>query len=371
MIGKRLPLALLVYCPLLCVSLGRAQDLVAGGVPINEVAQFVSGISPGQGSPLVRLERHSFVRKYQSDCRELSEKWEATRLSKIRKWAKEEIHPKINRPASVKYMFGGPDFVHVVTMFPGVKEYVLCGLEPLGTVPDLFQKEPAELDAYLSQLNFTLRSISMRSFFITKEMRQDFGKQGIDGVFPVLLYFAAMTGHEVLDGKYINLTPEGEVIETVPDKALGLAIQLRAQNRAADDPFAQTLYFFKTDLSNAGFQAGNPFTRFLEKRADGVGYAKAASFLMHTPDFSNIRNFLVGNCQYFLQDASGIRADFLAQYFNVSYYGNYAGPIDMFSEYDQPDLRAIYQTGVAKPLPFGTGYRYLDKDSVQMFGVRK
>ena len=117
--------------------------------------------------------------------------------------------------------------------------------------------------------------------------------------------------------------------------------------------------------------AGTPFTRFLEKRADGVGYAKAASFLMHTPDFSNIRNFLVGNCQYFLQDASGIRADFLAQYFNVSYYGNYAGPIDMFSEYDQPDLRAIYQTGVAKPLPFGTGYRYLDKDSVQMFGVRK
>ena len=44
-----------------------------------------------------------------------------------------DVHPKIKRPAVVKYMFGGPDFVHAATVFPGSPEYILVGMEPLGT----------------------------------------------------------------------------------------------------------------------------------------------------------------------------------------------------------------------------------------------
>ncbi|MEM1444081.1 MAG: hypothetical protein AAGF67_17170, partial [Verrucomicrobiota bacterium] len=296
---------------------------------------------------------------------------EKQRLSAVRQWAKTELQPQLTRPNTVKYMFGGPDFVHVVSLFPGVPEYILVGLEPLGSIPDFFSMDEATLNVYLSHLNYTLRSISRRNFFITTEMREDFGKDGIDGVFPVLLYFAALTGHEVLNADYVNVESSGNATITSAESASGIWLRLREVNRGPNDPAEQNLYYFKTDLSNSGFKGGSSFHRFLSARPGGVSYLKAASFLMHTDSFSNIRNFIVGDAKFILQDASGVPADFLSQYYQLTFYGNYVGPIDMFSEYDQPWLHQIYRSGIAKPLPFGTGYRMADADSVQIFGVRK
>ncbi|MEM1443634.1 MAG: hypothetical protein AAGF67_14910, partial [Verrucomicrobiota bacterium] len=174
----------------------------AQGPTYNDVARFVSGKQVSATSPLNQLMGINSVRKHYAETSELSVKWEKQRLSAVRQWAKTELQPQLTRPNTVKYMFGGPDFVHVVSLFPGVPEYILVGLEPLGSIPDFFSMDEATLNVYLSHLNHTLRSISRRNFFITTEMREDFGKDGIDGVFPVLLYFAALTGHEVLNADY-------------------------------------------------------------------------------------------------------------------------------------------------------------------------
>ena len=341
-------------------------------VSYDDIAKFLAGERVSGGSPLNGLMNVPSVRKHYAETQALSKEWEDLRLKKIRAWAKTEIQPRISRPNAVKYMFGGPDFVHVESIFPGVPEYILVGLEPLGTVPDFFAMNQAQWDSYLSHLNYTLRSISRRNFFITTEMRADFGKQGVDGVFPVMLYFAALTGHQILDANYVSLSSGGQVVQTESASgADGIWLRLRDTDPGGSSPSAQNLYYFKTDLSNGGFKSGSKFNRFLGARPGGVAYLKAASYLMHTDDFSNIRNFLVGDCQFVLQDASGLPADFFGQYYNLTYFGNYVGPIDMFSEYDQPNLRAIYQSGVARPLPFGTGYRMKDEHSIQIFGVRK
>lgn len=340
-------------------------------VSFDDIAHFVAGMPLSPSSPLSRLSSTRSVMRHSNAAVALNRDWQDKRLNQIRGWARKEIHPHLTRPKVVKYPFGGPDFVHAVTFFPGVDEYVLVGLEPLGSLPDFLGMQELELDAYLNHLTHTLRSISRRSFFITTEMREDFGKQGVDGVYPVLLYFAALTDHTVLDGRYVKLNGSGGTVECSKDEADGIWLQLRADERMAGFPETQNLYYFKTDLSNSGFKPGSPFLKFLEQRPDGVGYLKAASFLMHTDSFSNVRNFLVGNCKFVLQDASGIPAEFFATYFNVTYYGNYVGPIDMFSEYDQPFLHRIYQSGAARALPFGTGYRMKDSDAIQMFGIRK
>lgn len=339
-------------------------------VSYDDISKFLAGQRVSAASPLNGLMNVPSVRKHYNETQALSNEWENLRLKQIRQWAKTEIQPRISRPGTVKYMFGGPDFVHVESIFPGAPEYILVGLEPLGTVPDFFSMNEAQWDSYLSHLNYTLRSISRRNFFITTEMREDFGKQGVDGVFPVLLYFAALTGHQVLDANYVSLGSNGQASQT-GSAANSDGIWLRLRDTKPGSPPEQNLYYFKTDLSNGGFKGGSKFHSFLSGRPGGVAYLKAASYLMHTDDFSNIRNFLVGDCQFVLQDASGMAADFFALYYDVTYYGNYVGPIDMFSEYDQPNLRAIYQSGVARPLPFGTGYRMKDEHSIQMFGVRK
>ncbi|MEM7603133.1 MAG: hypothetical protein AAF357_17190, partial [Verrucomicrobiota bacterium] len=243
--------------------------------------------------------------------------------------------------------------------------------EPLGTVPNFLAMGEPELDRFLSHLNYTLRSISKRNFFITKEMREDFGPSGIDGVYPVLLYFAAITGHQVLDSGYVALDGGGGVVQSGAESADGIWLRLRHTTPIPNAPPEQNLYYFKTDLSNDGFKGGSKFHQFLSARNNSIAYLKAASFLMHQDGFTNIRNFLVGNAQVILQDASGIPADFLGLYYDLTLYGNYVGPIDMFSEYDQPWLHEAYRAGGARPLPFGTGYRMRDQDSIQIFGVRK
>jgi len=357
---------------LLCLLPSRAVAQVGGpAATYNDIARFVAGQSLSAGSPLRRLESLPAVRQHMTESAALSKTWQERRLNVIRDWAKQEIHPKIARPRMVKYPFGGPDFVHAVTLFPGADEYILVGLEPLGSLPDFQTMTDPVLNAYLSHLNHTLRSISQRSFFITTEMREDFGKQGVDGVYPVLLYFAALTNHEVIKGDFIKLSAGGDAVVVAPAEADGIQLQIRALDRLPDFPPVQNLYYFKYDLSDSGFKASSPLKAFLDRRPGGMGYLKAASYLMHTEAFTNIRNYLVGDCQYLLQDESGIPAEFFATYFNVSYFGKYIGPIDTFAEYDQPYLRQVYASGIAKTLPFGTGYRMRDEDAIQMFGIRK
>ncbi len=344
----------------------------AAQASFDDIARFLAGQPQRPESPLRQLEGYPAVRAHYASSQELAKTWNERRLNAISDWAKREIHPRISRPHVVKYPFSGPDFVHVVTLFPGADDYVLAGMEPLGSLPDFLTFGEAQLGAYLSRLNHSLRSISQRNFFITTEMREDFGQQGTDGVYSVLLYFAALTKHEVLGGRFIRLDAAGNVVEANAADAVGIHLQIRALDRLPDFPAQSNLYYFKTDLSDSGFKAHSPFKLFLDARPGGMGYLKAASYLMHQNGFTNIRNFLVGNCQYLLQDESGIPAEFFATYFNVTYYGQYAGPIDMFKEFDQPFLHQVYSTpGLAKPLPFGTGYRMRDQDSIQMFGIHK
>lgn len=349
----------------------NAAPRAAAQATFDDLARFVAGQPLSPGSPLRRLESLPSVRKHNADSQALNKTWYDRRLNTVRDWAKAEIHPRISRPKVVKYPFGGPDFVHAATLFPGADEYILVGLEPLGTLPDFLAMSDPQLGSYLSHLNHTLRSISQRNFFITTEMREDFGKQGVDGVFPVLLYFAALTKHEVVGGQFVRLDASGNAVAADAASADGIRLEIRALDRLPDFPPSASLYYFKYDLSDGGFKASSTMKNFLDQRPGGMGYLKAASYLMHQNGFTNIRNYLVGNCQYLLQDESGIPAEFFATYFNVAYFGKYAGPIDMFKEYDQPYLRQVYASGVARPLPFGTGYRMNDSDSIQMFGVRK
>lgn len=356
---------------LLPLFFAAALPASAQQVSFDDVARLVSGKPLSVSSPLNQLIGRPSVRQHYHVTGELNEEWQSRRLKAIREWSFRVIQPKLTRPQCVKYMFGGPDFVHVQTIFPGVPEYILAGLEPLGSIPDFLSMDEAALANYLGHLNHSLRSISRRNFFITTEMREDFGGQGVDGVFPVLLYFAALTGHEVLEANYVTLGSDGAVVQSGAAEATGIWLRLRETTPTFGDPAAQNLYYFKTDLSDSGFKNGSPFHQFLSSKPNSVGYLKAASYLMHQDAFQNIRNFLVGDCTHILQDESGIPAEFFATYFQVDYYGKYVGPIDMFQEYAQPYLFQVYQSGVAKPLPFGTGYRMQDGDSIQMFGTRK
>ena len=80
---------------------------------------------------------------------------------------------KLTSPSPVVfYMFSGPDFLYANAFFPNASTYVMSGLEPIGSVPDLTKLSRDSLAHGLSNIEESLNSILRYSFFQTIEMRR-------------------------------------------------------------------------------------------------------------------------------------------------------------------------------------------------------
>ena len=132
-----------------------------------------------------------------------------------------------------------------------------------------------------------------------------------------------------------------------------------------------TLYYFSTDISNDGLKHSG-FLAFCKTQGVGNSFVKSASYLMHETYFSLIRDFLAAKTDTLIQDDSGIPCSFFApEKWNMTFYGNYPGPITLFKNYHQPLLADYYKTTNPKPLDLGIGYRHHAKESTLMVFSRK
>ena len=91
---------------------------------------------------------------------------------------------------------------------------------------------------------------------------------------------------------------------------------------------------------------------------------------MHESYFSQIKDHLLASSSAIIQDDSGIPLRFFDRsLWNLTPYGNYETPTDLFKRYHQNDLAKIFRSK-AKPLPFGTGYRWRKGQSNLLLATR-
>lgn len=318
-------LALFLAAPL--ARAAQSPDEAArflAGLPVRDAGLAALAAEPGWGAHAERLGR-AWARMDQRQ------------LVKVRAWAAANL-PQANRSAAaVFYLFSGPDFLYAQTFFPNSSTYILCGTEPVGTVPDMTQMPPGALDADLENLRRALDTMLTTHYFITKDMRVDLTRGQVGGTLPILYVFLARTGC---------------TIHRVTTNAGSAQIDFTGPTGQR-----QTLHYFKTDLSNGG--ANSAFFKFCKQRAPGMSIVKSASYLMHGDGFSTARDFLLANSSVIVQDDSGIplRA-FDPRRWTLRFCGNYEGPIELFKEHDQPDLAAAYQRSNPAPLGFAFGYAW-------------
>jgi hypothetical protein len=235
-------------------------------------------------------------------------------------------------------------------LFPRASTYILCGTEPVGSVPDMTQMQPDHVSADLGNLRTALDTMLTTHYFITKDMRVDLSRGTIHGTLPLLYVFLARTGCTIRN------------VEVTPSPA-----QIQFSGRGGKN---QTLHYFKTDLSNGGGHAS--YLSFCKLHAPGATLVKSASYLMHSDGFSSIRNFLLSNSAVIVQDDSGIPYRFFdSERWNVKLYGTYRGPIDMFQTYHQADLASAYANGGGAPLGFAFGYAWQTSKGVLIQATRK
>jgi hypothetical protein len=283
-------------------------------------------------------------------------------------WAAAEIPPALAEADVVRYLFSGPDFLHVFHAFPDAETYILCGLEPVGEFPDLSRVNDANATKALMGVENALSAIINLSFFRTKDMKVDLVEAMFAGTTPVIAVFLARSGQYLHDLEFYRLAGDG-TLGSQGANAKGANV-VRIAFSAPQEGKNKTLYYFSSDLSDSGFDKSG-FRVWLENQPKGNSYLKAASYLMHGSWFSKVRGHLLDHSLQMVMDDSGIPFRFFdRQAWDSHLYGVYTGPIDLFKEYDQSDLRAAYAEG-RKPLAFGTGYKWRNGQSNLMRFVRR
>jgi len=343
---RRIALAAFVCLQLAAVS--RAENLVA-----NETARHLAGLTAG-GDHAAEMDRA----------------WadiEKRQLVPIREWM-QLTHPElVTDTLPLLYPFSGPDFLYAHTFYPNARAYVLCGIEPVGTPPDLTTLSPGQLQAALGNLRRSLDAVLSFSFFITSSMKNDLSANAtqLSGTLPVLYAFLARAGCEIRDVTLIGLDPEGVVLEN-PEKTKHPGVRILFRRSEMHEP--QTLYFFSSDLSSWNIKQNPGFKRFCESLGPCNGFTKSASYLMHLDSFESVRDLLLARCETMLQDDTGIMwKDFPREVWSPVAYGWYPGPIERFKDKYQTDLATWYRENKAAPIPFGIGYNWRPGMSTLIF----
>jgi hypothetical protein len=130
----------------------------------------------------------------------------------------------------------------------------------------------------------------------------------------------------------------------------------------------KTLYYFSTDLSNSGVKSSG-FLKFCAELAPGNSLIKSASYLLHSGNFTTVRDFLLANSATIIQDDSGIPlAYYNSKRWRFFPFGRYAGPISEFSGRYQQSYAELFRR--AQPMDFGIGYRWRAYESNLLLSVR-
>src|SRR5690554_3722749 len=146
---------------------------------LDQIAALLAGDNANAFKNIF-TDKMTFWNNYKASIDTPWQKITETRLSKMDKWTKDEICTKINDTALVFYPFSGPDFLNAFHLFPNANDYILVAKEKLGNIPDLYSMTEEDLDSYLNAVNFGLRDIYQRSYFITLNMDQDLRKHKAD-----------------------------------------------------------------------------------------------------------------------------------------------------------------------------------------------
>jgi hypothetical protein len=338
----------------------RAADTATA----DDTAKFLAGMPPSAGSPLTPLTRDPSWQRHAKFFDAAFGQLEQRQMSKVRAWADANLAaPK----PTMFYMFSGPDFLYADAFYSRATTYVLSALEPPGSVPDLTKLPRGGVGSALYSVERSLSSILSFSFFITKHMKVDLRASQVGGTLPILYVFLARSGKTIRSVSPAAIDENGTT-------SFGDEIAAKAAVRgtriifAGSDGVEKTLYYFSTDLSNPGVKASG-FLKFCATLAPGNSLIKSASYLLHSGNFTTVRDFILKNSATIVQDDSGIPLGYYSpKKWRFFPFGRYAGPIAEFPGRYQESYAELFRR--AQPMDFGIGYRWRSHESNLLLSVR-
>jgi hypothetical protein len=336
----------------------------APGGKWSTAARWISGLSDSAFVSTLSPEQQDawgeFARLSNSDWAKLRKQY----LDRIDVWRNGNLG---NARDVAFYPFGGPDAANLLTFFPEARDYIMLGLEPVGCIPSAIADYTPD---YFAQLRQSLSSVVASGFFITADMRRDVTKTDLNGVLPLLLFLISRAGFSITNVVPIGISPAGVVAPyaSLPKvETFGVSIQFNDPRHGT-----RTLRYFSLNLTDGKLVHKPGTTAYLRGLPATITLVKAASYLMHRPFFSIIRDTILAKSRVLVQEDSGIPYHYFdPAAWDLRLYGTYSEPIPLFKKWHQEDLRIAYSAAAGvQPLDFGMGYRRRGQANL-MVAVRK
>jgi len=351
-----------------CIALGGCSSAkteapaAAPRIPrdrtFNDAARFLAGLAGEAGSPYLQLEKLEAWQSHAKDFETAFKRSDDRLLRPVREFQARELKGAATG-GFVYYPFSGPDVLYVQSFYPDAKHYLLCGLERPGSIlaPASFHSET--LGSQLTGIRQGSASLLHRSFFITNEMSEQFRGQLMDGLLPVALMLMARSGNTIDNMRYLTLDESGRPVEIAKTEETrgaqpdGFEIVFR---RNGEDE-QRTLTYLRLDMGLA-LKEDSALLKYLGSQQRPRILLKSASFLLHSKNFSVMRNYLLKNADLIVQDDSGIPYySYREHNWTVDLYGQYRQPGPPFTGRLQQDLLDAYAVaGRVKEKNFSMGY---------------
>jgi len=347
---------------------GQPVDLTPDEA-INDAARFVAGL-PVQNTRN-KLYGLTQTAEWKTHAKNMDQIWNSFQQSapKILSFTQKELSAINQKSSTLFYPFGGPDFLFANAFFPGVDTYFLIGLERTGQQIQVKHPSPKTYRLYQDAVSDVLSL----SFFRTRDMNVEAENDTIDGVIPIISMLMARTEKEIISIENKRINDKGEIVSTNEDGSpvndqTGL-VEMKFLRKGTKR--LQTLYYYATDLSNEGLEHNKGLYNYISDLdpQTTVSFIKSASYLMHEPAFSEVRNLTLDHSMAILQDDSAIPLPhYDEEKWKITLYGTFYKPIPAYAKYAQPELRNAYQLGDPKPLNFRIGF---SRQSNLQLAVRK
>jgi hypothetical protein len=342
---------------------GPLLDTVNDGI-----ASVISGIDPVNGCPDISGEKNwTAYKQHIKDDWKLVEK---NKTGPIERWRDKNLESIAADSSTVFYPFAGADFLYAHSFFPGAANYVLIGLEPIGTLHSCNTMARKQFLNYLEKIRASLYYSNLLGFFRTESMETDLNQESLNGTLPLILFYIRKTGHRIAGITYFNLDNKGAIIPCRQDTA---TIGVRVAFFDSTSGKQQMLWYLSYDLSDHNLKKHPELLQFVKQFGRQVCFLKAASYLMFTSRFQMIRNYILDRESSVLQDDSGIPFHyFKPPGWSVDLFGAYTKTIDMFKYKFQPDLQSAYGKQETKhAVPFRIGYNGKFNETNLLFAKKK
>jgi hypothetical protein len=335
----------------------------------DDIAKFIAGLVPSKhlqheiGQPWWRTYSSSINADWMTLYKE--------NIVPIHKWSDSIGIAAATKNQTLFYPFAGPDFLYANVFFPSARNYVLIALEPVGTLHDVETEENEYNAGYLQLLQKSIYFSTHDGFFRTKSMEKELNQVNLNGTIHLLLFYIKRCGYSITAVKPIALDSLG-VVHPFDGTRLRTVTAVQIDICDSSRKNVKSVYYFSCDLTNANLKRNPQVLRFAKSLGTQSTLLKAASYLLHRPDFTIMRNYVVDNSTMILQDDSGVPFKFFTPAsWKVEVFGTYSRTIDLFTHKYQPDLKAAYDTWKPKhPLPFRIGYNLAHREANMILARR-